>query len=822
MDIDLELYRREIRIMSQPLLRLSAIDISPDRPQRTLVFIHGFGGRAVQWIYQLQNFSLENRVIAIDLRGHDRSDKPPGKYTMAQILEDLRISLNILGVNGKIVLLGHSFGGAIAAEFASKWPERVERLVLIATATQFKLNPILSFALSLPLWFLRLIQPFTRPWLWAPMHVLKPWYWNTLSTWNGLEIFQNLQVPTLVIRGNRDLLFERPMFEQVTRSIPDAEEENISVSGHLVMLERRDAVNRSLERFLIGGIKRSWREDSQTITNIQSRDALRKERPWLMNYEVGVPFTIGIPRVPLHRLLRSAVRRFPNRTAIIFEKKRFSYRFINTEVNRFANALLSLGLNKESRIVILLPNIPQLIICFFGALKIGAVVVFIPPTTDPEELVRQIRESEASLLITLTSWAGLAQQIQNKTKLLHFVLTDGADYLPFIKRMISYRRNRGLTLPGGIKYHRLMDGQNKHSPEIFVSPNDLAVIQYTGGTTANAKGVMLSHCNLVANTLQTRQWMVDGKEGKECFLSVLPYSHIYGLTTALTVPIAFGATILLKPQFQLLDILKTIKRYHPTIFPGTPNMYLAINNFRGVRKFGIRSIKACISGSAPLPVEVQEAFEKLTKGRLVEGYGLTEASPVTHANPIHGLRKAGSIGIPLPSTEARIVDLVSGRKEVSVGQIGELTIRGPQVMLGYWRDPEATARVLTNDGWLLTGDVAQMDSDGYFRIIARKSEMWYPNKKSKPAFPRDVEEILYEIPQVKEVTVVAIAGQPVAFVIAQNETPTAEALIAYCQRRLPKNLVPKFIVFVEDFPRTFIGKVLRRELTKHYEKTHDY
>jgi len=820
MEIDLELYRREIQLSSQPLVRLSAIDISPDRPQRTIVFLHGFGGRAVQWVYQLQKFSLENRVIAFDLRGHDRSDKPPGKYNMAQILDDIRIGLNILGVNGKLILMGHSFGGAIAAEFATKWPDRVESLVLIATATKFKLNPVLDFLLSLPLWLLRLFQPFTRPWLWAPVHVLKPWYWNTLSTWNGVEIFKNLRIPTLVIRGNRDLLFERPMFEQVTRSIPGAEEADISVSGHLVMLERHEAVNRSLERFLAGEIHRSWRDDSNSPNANNSRDSLRKERPWLIHYEPGVPYTIGIPRVPLHRLLRSTVRRYPNHTAMIFENKRFSYQFLNTEVNRFANALLSLGLNKGSRVVLFLPNIPQLVISFFGTLEIGAVVVFIPPTTDPEELVRQVRESEASLLITLSSWAGLAQQIQTKTELPHIILTDGADYLPIVKKTISHRKNRGLSVQGAINYHRLLDGQNKKPPSIYVSPEDLAVIQYTGGTTAEAKGVMLSHRNLVANTLQTRQWMADAQEGKERFLSILPFSHIYGLTTALNVPIAFGATLILKPQFQLLDILKTIKRYQPTIFPGTPNMYLAINNFKGVRKFGIGSIKACLSGSAPLPVEVQEAFEKLTKGRLVEGYGLTEASPVTHANPIHGLRKAGTIGIPLPSTEACIVDLVHGRKEVPEGHIGELAIRGPQVMLGYWKDPKATARVMTDDGWLLTGDVAQMDSDGYFRIVARKSDMWYPNQKSKPAFPRDVEEVLYEIPQVKEVAVVAIAGNPVAFVIAQHEPVSAEALIAYCQRRLPKNLVPKLVIFVEDFPRTFIGKVLRRELTKRYEQTH--
>jgi len=282
----------------------------------------------------------------------------------------------------------------------------------------------------------------------------------------------------------------------------------------------------------------------------------------------------------------------------------------------------------------------------------------------------------------------------------------------------------------------------------------------------------------------------------------------------------------LKAQFQIKDILGSIKKYHPTIFPGVPSMYVAINNFRGVRKYGIRSINACISGSAPLPVEVQEAFEKLTKGRLVEGYGLTEASPVTHANPLNGKRKVGSIGIPVPSTEAAVVDLVRGRKEVEAGQIGELAIRGPQVMMGYWKDEKATSDVITTDGWLLTGDVAQMDSDGYFRIIARKADMWYPAKPgksvglslSKPAFPRDVEEVIYEIPQIKEVAVVAVASKPFAFVIGGKERPTPEAVIAYCKRRLPPHLVPRFVIFMDDFPRTFIGKVLRRELTRRYEK----
>jgi long-chain acyl-CoA synthetase len=247
---------------------------------------------------------------------------------------------------------------------------------------------------------------------------------------------------------------------------------------------------------------------------------------------------------------------------------------------------------------------------------------------------------------------------------------------------------------------------------------------------------------------------------------------------------------------------------------------VAINNSRGVRQYGLASIRACISGSAPLPVEVQETFEKLTKGRLVEGYGLTEAAPITHANPLGGMRKVGSIGIPLPSTEARVVDFKNPKKEVEVGQIGELAVRGPQVMLGYWRNPEATHKALPGAGWLLTGDVAVRDTDGYFRIIARKAEMWYPEKPGSPAFPRDVEEVLYEIPQVKEAVVVAIAGAPIAFVIGAKERPSSESILAYCNRRLPPTLVPRLVVFLDDFPRTFIGKVLRRELAKRYEQTH--
>ena len=823
MDIDLDLYRREVRVSSNPLVRLSAIDISPDHPQRTFVFVHGFGGQAEQWQYQMQFFAVENRVIALDMRGHGLSDKPGSGYDMPQIIEDLETALTLLKVKGKIVLVGHSFGGAVVTEYALKNPDRVERLVLIATAGEFNLNPLFKLGLSLPVWLLRLIGPMTRSWLHAPPHALKRFYKENLSRWKGWDKFARLSVPTLVIRGHRDIVFERPLFEKVTGSIPGAEEADIGVSGHMVMLERREAVNRSLERFLEGEGTRSWRESTNSPQKKKGgRDALRKDRPWLENYEPGVPYTVSVPDIPAHHLLRSSVRRFPNRPAVFFEGSRLTYRRLNHEANRFANALLSLGVGRGARVVLLLPNVPQMVIGFYGAMKAGATAVFIPPVIEPEEVVRQVKDSDASVLVTLSMWAGLAKQIQEGGGVPHIVLTDPAEYLSLPKYLISTWRNRGYGLRNALRWRDWLGGNKDKSPAVEVAPEDLAVIQYTGGTTAQSKGVMLSHRNLVANTVQTRHWLPEAVEGRERFLCVVPIFHSYGLTAAMNVPVSVGAAMILKAQFQILDVLKTIKRYKPTIFPGVPNMYVAINNFRGVRKYGVGSIKACISGSAPLPVEVQESFEKLTKGRLVEGYGLTEASPITHANPLGDKRKVGTIGIPLPSTEARVVDLTNKHKEVKQGHIGELAVRGPQVMLGYWKNPKATQEVILEDGWLLTGDIAQMDENGYARIIARKADMWYPAKiKKQPAFPRDVEEVIYELPQVKEVAVTAVAGNPFAFVIAGRERPTPAAVISYCKRRLPAHLVPRFVIFMDDFPRTFIGKVLRRELARRYEKHAD-
>ncbi|HND49352.1 MAG TPA: alpha/beta fold hydrolase, partial [Anaerolineales bacterium] len=775
-------------ISSDPLVRLSAIDVSPASPKHTIVFIHGFGGKAEQWQYQMQKFAMDNRVIALDMRGHGLSDKPSTGYDMERIQLDLETALTQLKVSTPFVLVGHSFGGAVVTEYALKHPDHIEKLIIIATAGEFRLSPLFKLGLNLPSSVLRLIGPFTRKWLHAPPHALREFYHSNMAKWRGWDRFAQLTVPTLVIRGHRDIVFDRPLFEKVAASIPGAEDADIGVSGHMVMLERREAVDRAIANFLKGDAKKSWRDKSFIIPRTQ-RDDLKTERNWLNHYEEGVPYTVDVPRIPAHHLLRSAVRRFPNRTALFFEGAKMTYRELNHEVNRFANALLAQGIGKGARVVLLLPNIPQMVIGFYGTLKAGGAAVLIPPMTEPEELIRQVKEADASVLVTMSTWAGLAKQIQEGAGVPHVVLTDPGQYLSLPKYWVSRWRNRGLDFHNALHWNRWLDQQDTKSPGTDVQSDDMAVIIYTGGTTGQSKGVMLSHRNLVANALQTRHWLPGASEGRERFLCVVPFFHSYGMTAALNVPVSLGSALILKPQFKTLDVLKSIKKYKPTIFPGSPSMYVAINNFPGVRKYGISSIKACISGSAPLPMEVQEAFEKLTKGKLVEGYGLTEASPITHANPLSKNRRLGTIGVPLPSTEAVIVDLVSGRKEVDHGQIGELAVRGPQVMMGYWKNDAATKQVITDDGWLLTGDVAQMDEDGFCRIIARKADMWYPEKGGKdPAFPRDVEEVIYEIPQVKEVAVVAVAGSPFAFVIAGKEKPSPEAVIAYCKRRLPPHL----------------------------------
>ena len=832
MDVDIELYRREVRISSQPLIRLSAIDIAPDRPRRTMVFLHGFGGNARQWRYQLRKFSDDSRVIALDLRGHGQSDKPRTDYGMPSLLNDLVLALDVLGVEGKCVLVGHSFGCAILTEYAAAHPDRVERLVFIAGAGEFRLPPLMAFALRLPLVVLNLaFAVYVRKLIEASPYVMKTMNRNALVPWNGWSLMRGLTVPTLVIRGSRDRVLDQRAYAEVARVIPNAQEVDVGVSAHMVMLERREAVNRAIERFMTESAGGHAADREREGSEEADRRRLRQERPWLDHYSDGMPYTVGLPPVPMHRLLRSAARRFPLNTALIFQGGRITYRRLNRESSRFANLLRAIGIGSGDRVLILLPNLPQTVIAYYGTLKAGAVVVFTTPLSEPDELARQVRDSGARVLVTLTRLADTARTVKAQTQLEHVIFTNVKDYLPEPRRALftltrEAREGHRLRLPLEPGLHLLsaeLDKYGPHAPEVEVKPNDLALIQYTSGTTAQPRGVMLSHRNLVANTLQTRHWLPDLREGREVFLSVLPFSHAYGMTVALNVPVALGAAMVVLPSFVTEEVLRAIRRYRPTIFPGVPTMYTAINSYPGVRRFGIQSIKACISGAAPLPVEVQEAFEKLTHGRLVEGYGLTEATTVTHANPLQGLRKVGSIGIPLPSTEAKVIDLANGRK-LPAGKVGELAVRGPQVMLGYWNAGDDAHEFVTRDGWLLTGDLARVDEDGYFDLVARKREMILAGDYQ--VYPRDVEEVLYENPKVKEVAVVGVQPPRWPFqrvkayvVLREGASASEDELMEMCRRRLEEYAVPWKIEFRQELPKNFIGKVLRRVLVEENLET---
>jgi len=822
MQVDIELYRLELSVPVKPPIRLPVIDIAPDHPRRTLVFLHGFGGNVSQWRRQLTHFSDGNRVISIGLRGHGTSDLTDGPFSTAQLLQDLDVALAALQVPEQFVLIGHSFGTALAAEFAAAHPARIEALILVAAAGEYRLAWNLRYALKLPTRLLNAIYPLFRATLKAPPKVLKAMHAESVSKWNGWSLFRDLQVPTFVIQGHGDRVFKRRDLLGVARVIPGAEEVNVGASGHMVMLERHEAVNRAISRFL--GEAASWRGEPSAGGAEAAAISLLRERPWLAHYDNGVPHTVAIPHIPLHRFLESSARRFPGRPALLFAGGRIRFARVDRRSNRLAHTLTALHLGKGSRVMLLLPNLPQTVIAFFGILKAGATVVFASPLSEPEELLRQIRDSRAEALITLTKLADVGRLALETAGVRHVILTSVADYMPRLKAwLFNMTRGRGDVLAGPLPPGMLILGRLLHAApptplRTEVSPNDLAVIAYTGGTTDAPKGVMLTHRNLVANALQVRHWVPDLKEGKESFLCVLPFSHSYGLTTALTVPVMMGASMVIQPTFVTADVLRAIRRHRPTLFPGVPSMYMAINSYPGARRYRIRSIRACISGAAPLPVEVQEAFEKLTRGRLVEGYGQTETSPVTHANPLYGRRKVGSIGIPVPSTEAKIVDLATG-EDLPAGQIGELAVRGPQVMAGYWGLPEATEEVLRPDGWLLTGDIARLDEDGYSQIIARKRDMILAG--AYQVYPRDVEEVLYEHPKVKEVAVVGVQrpaapGQVVkAFVVLrQGELASKEELIALCRRRLAEYAVPWDIEFRAELPHSFVGKVLRRLLTE--------
>lgn len=547
------------------------------------------------------------------------------------------------------------------------------------------------------------------------------------------------------------------------------------------------------------------------------------EQPWLAHYEPQVPHALEVPDITLHELLEATVRDYPDNTATIFYGKRLTYAQLDEHANRFAAGLQSLGVRRGDRVVVLLPNCPQFIIALYGALKAGAIVIPTNPLYTPRELRNQFNDGGVETVVALNTLAPRVQEIVPDTHVTRLIVTHTADYLsPLMGAALVAKEKREGTLVGvqGDYVYSFVELIN-NSPTGYTrsdaTPGDTALFLYTGGTTGTPKGAMLSHRNLVANAVQMRSWVWDASpDNKEVFLGVIPFFHSYGLTVVMNFAIAVAGAMVLVPRFVMKDVLRAIDRFRPTIFPAVPTMYNAIAHHPLAANYNLRSIRVCISGAAPLPMEVAQAFESVTGGRLVEGYGLTETSPVTHCNPIFGERRAGSIGLPIPLTDAQVVDADS-RAPLPVGQVGELALRGPQVMQGYWAQPEETAEQI-RDGWFFTGDMARQDEDGYFYIVDRKKDLILVGGFN--VYPREVEEVLYENDKVREVVVAGVPDRRMGeivkayVVLKEGAEATEDELRRFCAERLAPFKVPVRVEFRESLPKSGVGKYLRRQLVE--------
>ncbi len=555
------------------------------------------------------------------------------------------------------------------------------------------------------------------------------------------------------------------------------------------------------------------------------------ERPWLKSYDNDVRYHLEYEHVPLFEYVDRAARNYPSREAIIFQNNRISYAKLKKLTDTVAANLQFLGIKKGDKVAIMLPNLPQTIIAYWGVLKAGAIGVMTNPLYMEKELVHHFNDSGSKFLITLDRLWPKLEPLLPKFSLEKIFFTSIAESLAFPLNLLyplkAKREGTYVKVPFDgerfLPWKRLIKGpKGKFVPPSIDPSEDLALLQYTGGTTGISKGVMLTHDNLTANIQQAAEVLNHlGKDTQEIFLSILPFFHVYGLTVCLNFPTILAATTAPYPQFVPQEVLKAINKIRPTIFPSAPAVFNVLLQQKNINEFDLTSINYCITGSAPMPVELMKKFKEITGAEIIEGFGLTEASPITHLNPLRGKRKIGSIGLPFPDTDAAIVDIKTGTKLLPPKETGELIIRGPQVMKGYWNRPEETASTLKN-GWLYTGDIAYMDEEGYFFIVDRKKDLIISGGYN--IYPREIEEVLYEHPKVADAACIGVPhkhrGEVVKAYIVPKEGQTIDKkeIIAFCRKKLANYKVPKKIEIREELPKTIVGKVLKRHLREEVDQ----
>ncbi len=558
------------------------------------------------------------------------------------------------------------------------------------------------------------------------------------------------------------------------------------------------------------------------------------EKPWLKRYDEGVPHHIDYPEIPVYQLLEENAHKHPEALCTIFKGAKISFQEMSETTDRLAAGLAELGVKKGERVGIFMPNTPQFVMAYFAILKAGGVVVAINPLYSAREIEHQVNDAGIEVMVAMSNFYTMIKKVQPKTKIRTVIVTNIKEALPSI---LAFLFTLTKEKQGGFRV-QLEDGDfwmqdliNKHEPEdrpeVEIGSDDVALLQYSGGTTGISKGAIALHRNLVANAYQIRGWMINAEDGKETVLMAIPLFHVYGMVAGMLFAMRVGAAMVMVPNPRdLEDLLVNIQKYKTTIFPGVPTLYNAINNHPDVLagKYDLSTIKACISGSAPLMRETKEKFEELTGGVVFEGYGLSEAPTATHCNPTLGENRTGSIGMPFPDVDCRIVSLDDEVTVLPPGEVGELVIKGPQVFNGYHNMPTETANAL-REGWLYTGDIARMDEDGYFYIVDRKKELIKPG--GYQVWPREVEEVISEHPNVLEVGVAGIPdpyrGETVKawIVVKPGETLTQEEVKDWCRERLAKYKVPSDVEFRDELPKTTVGKILRRELVRQHKEVAD-
>ena len=556
-----------------------------------------------------------------------------------------------------------------------------------------------------------------------------------------------------------------------------------------------------------------------------------EDRPWYQHYDEGVPRTIDYPQVPIFHFLEESARNYPDSPCTLFKGARISFREMDEATDRLAAGLASLGVKKGDRVGIFMPNTPQFVVAYFAILKLGAIVVATNPLYSAREIEHQVNDAGIEVMLVMSNFYNLVKEVQPRTKIKSLVVTNLKETLPAVLSLLftlTREKKGGFRVQlaeNDIWMQELISRyQPSDRPKVEVSADDVALLQYSGGTTGISKGAIALHRNLVANAMQIRSWIVNAMDGQEMVLMAIPLFHVYGMVAGMLFAIRAGAGMVMIPNPRdLKDVLSSIQKYRTTIFPGVPTLYNAINNDADVlaNKYNLNTIKACISGSAPLMRETKEKFEALTGGKVFEGYGLSEAPTATHCNPLLGENRTGSIGLPMPDVDARIINLDDEVTQLPVGEIGELVVKGPQVFKGYHNMPTETMNAL-RDGWLYTGDIARMDEDGYFYIVDRKKELIKPG--GYQVWPREVEEVIASNPKVLEVGVAGIPdpyrGETVKawVVIKPGESLNEEEIKDWCRERMARFKVPTHVEFRNELPKTTVGKILRRELVRQHKE----